>query len=301
MDKEARLRELLAAESTGRTDTAEPDYYALVKTAVARLQTAGSEQELCGLVVDEIRKITGHDRIMVHKFHPDGHGEVMAESRRADLGPWLGLHYPAQDIRRPARDVFTKTWIRPVPQVSGALAELVPLVNPDNGLSLNMTCCALRGASITYTEYLKIMSVAAAPTTATRTNENLRGLIACHHHAGPRHVSYQVRAACEFLAQVVTLQHQAAEIKEHANYRNTIEHVHRQLIDADNGIGIDPRHFGQVFKLFKRLHGRDEYGGGAGPTVVRKLAGRHQGKIWLDLTPGQGTTVDFTLPSGDLH
>ena len=226
---------VLEFESTGRTDSAEPDYYALVKITVARLQTAGSVQELCGMVADEIRKITGHDRVMVYKFHADGHGEVVAESRRVDLEPWLGLHYPAQDIPSPARDVFTKTWIRPVPQVSGPLAELVPLANPDNGLPLNMTYCALRGVSIMYTEYLNNMNVAAALTMAIRTNENLWGLIACHHYAGPKHVSYQVRAACEFLAQVVTLQHQAAEAKEHASYRNTIEYVHRQLITAAAG------------------------------------------------------------------
>ena len=232
---------ILEFESTGRTDAAEPDYYALVKTTVARLQTAGSVQELCNVVVDEVRKLTGHDRVMVYKFHADGHGEVVAESRQADLKPWLGLHYPAQDIPEPARQIFTKTWIRPVPEVSGALAELVPLVNPDNGLPLNMTYCVLRGVSIMYTEYLNNMDVAAALTMAIRTNENLWGLIACHHYAGPKHVSYQVRAACEFLAQVVTLQHQAAQAKEYTAYRSNIEHVHRQLIAADQPAGFTLR------------------------------------------------------------
>ena len=219
-------------ESTGHTDTAEPDYYALVKTTVARFQTAGPVQELCSLVADEIRKITGHDRIMVYKFHADGHGEVVTESRQVALEPSFDLRYPAQGVPRPARDVFTKTWIRPVPQVSGALAELVPLANPDNGLPLNRTSSALRGVSIVCAKCLNNMHAAAVLTMAIRTNENLWGLIACHHYAGRKHVCYQVRAACDFLAQVVTLQHQAAKAKEHAGYRNTIEHVHRQLIDA---------------------------------------------------------------------
>ena len=72
---------------------------------------------------------------------------------------------------------------------------------------------------------------------------------------------------------------------------------------TDNGIGIEPRHFAQVFKLFKRLHGRDEYGGGGGVglTIVRKLVERHHGRVWLDSCPGQGTTVYFTLSSGDTH
>lgn len=228
---------VLEFESTGRTEATQPDYYALVKTTVTRLQTAGSLLELCNVVVDEIRELTGQDRVMIYKFHADGHGEVLAESRRADLEPWLGLHYPAEDIPKPAREVFTKTWIRPVSDVSGALAELLPLVNPDTGMPLDMTYCALRGVSIMYTEYLHNMGVAAALTLAIRRNENLWGLIACHHYAGPKHISHQVRAACEFLAQVVTLQHQAAEAKEHAAYRRSIEKVHQKLIAAAGSTG----------------------------------------------------------------
>jgi chemotaxis family two-component system sensor kinase Cph1 len=223
---------ILEIEATGRTAAATPDYYGLVKKTVARLQTSGSLQHFCDAVADEIRELTGMDRVMVYKFHADGHGEVLAESRRGDLPSWLGLHYPPEDIPQPARDIFTKTWIRPVPDLSGALAELVPLVNPDTGKPLDMTYCALRGVSIMYTEYLRNMEVAAALTMAIRRNDKLWGLIACHHYAEPRHVPHQVLAACEFLAQVVSLQHQAAEDKEHLSYRLKIEGVHRVLLAA---------------------------------------------------------------------
>ena len=65
----------------------------------------------------------------------------------------------------------------------------------------------------------------------------------------------------------------------------------------DNGIGISPRHFDQVFKMFKRLHGREEYGGGtgAGLTIVRKLIERHNGLVWIESVPEEGTTFFFTL------
>ena len=65
----------------------------------------------------------------------------------------------------------------------------------------------------------------------------------------------------------------------------------------DNGIGISPRHFDQVFKMFKRLHGREEYGGGtgAGLTIVRKLVERHHGLVWPQSVTNEGTTFFFTL------
>jgi len=68
----------------------------------------------------------------------------------------------------------------------------------------------------------------------------------------------------------------------------------------DNGIGIPERHLETVFRIFKRLHARDEFGGGtgAGLTIVRKIVERHHGGVWIESTPGEGTTVFFTLGKG---
>jgi signal transduction histidine kinase len=65
----------------------------------------------------------------------------------------------------------------------------------------------------------------------------------------------------------------------------------------DNGIGIQEKHFDAIFRIFKRLHGRDKFGGGtgAGLTIVKKIVERHRGRIWLESTYGQGTAVYFTL------
>jgi signal transduction histidine kinase len=71
----------------------------------------------------------------------------------------------------------------------------------------------------------------------------------------------------------------------------------------DNGIGIPEKHHDSVFRIFKRLHGRDKYGGGtgAGLTIVKKIIERHHGRIWLESSPGAGTTFYFTLEEGDVR
>ncbi|MDG3007033.1 ATP-binding protein [Paludisphaera mucosa] len=65
----------------------------------------------------------------------------------------------------------------------------------------------------------------------------------------------------------------------------------------DDGIGIPEKHHQNVFRLFKRLHGRDKFGGGtgAGLTFSKKIVERHGGAIWIESTPDEGSTFNFTL------
>ncbi|MDE2292731.1 MAG: hypothetical protein KGL53_11675 [Elusimicrobia bacterium] len=66
----------------------------------------------------------------------------------------------------------------------------------------------------------------------------------------------------------------------------------------DNGIGIEPAHAGQLFKMFRRLHSSSAYeGSGIGLAIARKIVERHGGTIWVESKPGEGTAFRFTLES----
>jgi chemotaxis family two-component system sensor kinase Cph1 len=221
---------VLEFEATGRqADHAERDYFSLVRAAVGRLQTATGLSEFCDQVTTEVRNMTGLDRVMVYRFHADLHGEVFAESRRDDLPAWLGLHYPATDIPHPAREIFKKLWVRPLQNVAGPLVEMMPLANPDTGKPLDMTYCALRAPSVMYTEYLANMGVAATLVMPILVDGQLWGLIVSHQYTATW-FGYQLRAACELIAQVVSLQLKSTEYIEQQAYRLKVDRVHQQLI-----------------------------------------------------------------------
>ncbi|MGB8179046.1 MAG: ATP-binding protein [Acidimicrobiales bacterium] len=70
---------------------------------------------------------------------------------------------------------------------------------------------------------------------------------------------------------------------------------------ADNGIGIAPGHRARVFKMFQRLHTRDEYPGtGIGLAITKRLVEAHGGEIGIADNESGGTTVWITIPGSKM-
>ena len=175
-----------------------------LRGSVLRLQTASDVARLASIAAEEVRTITGFDRVMIYRFDEEWNGEVTAESKREDLEPFLGLHYPASDIPVQARRLYTVNWLRFIGSVAYVPSPLVPANDPERGTPLDLSHSVLRSVSPIHIEYLKNMGVTASMSISLVSNGVLSGLIACHHYSGPRLVSYAVRETSEFLGQALS-------------------------------------------------------------------------------------------------
>ncbi|KAI3863807.1 hypothetical protein MKW98_031399 [Papaver atlanticum] len=191
----------------------------LADRAILRLQAlpGGDIKTLCDTVVELVRELTGYDRVFVYKFHEDEHGEVVAESKRSDLEPYMGLHFPSTDIPQASRFLFEQNRVR---IIVDCCARPVPVVQDELMQPLFLVGSTLRAPHGCHTEYMANMGSVASLAMSVTINENgkegsgasgvgnsmrLWGLVVCHHTSA-RCISFPLRYACGFLVQVFGLQ-----------------------------------------------------------------------------------------------
>jgi chemotaxis family two-component system sensor kinase Cph1 len=205
-------------------------FYHLARASINKLEETGNLHDFCQILVQEVRKVTGFDRVMLYKFDDDGHGSVIAEEKLENMESYLGLHYPESDIPRPARKLFASNWIRIIPDTHAEPVEIFPAINPLIQRHPDLTNSILRSPYSCHIEYLHNMGVGASLSISLIKEGKLWGLIACHHQT-PKYVSYEMRKACEFLGRVIFSELADREETEDYDYRMRLTYIQSALVE----------------------------------------------------------------------
>ncbi|KAM7280036.1 hypothetical protein ACFE04_007170 [Oxalis oulophora] len=186
----------------------------LAVRSISRLQSlpGGDIKTLCETVAEVVRDLTGYDRVMVYKFHEDEHGEVLAESRRVDLEPYTGLHYPAVDIPQASRFLFKQNRVRMIVNCHSKPVRVIqdeelpqPICLVGSTLRAPHKCHAQYMANMGSIASLALAIVIYGNDKEGRDTMRLWGLVVCHH-TSTRQIPFPLRFACEFLMQAFGLQ-----------------------------------------------------------------------------------------------
>ncbi|MEC4984770.1 MAG: ATP-binding protein [Oscillatoria sp. PMC 1068.18] len=204
------------------------NFYHLVKAALKKIPQAATFADSAAIVVQEIRQLTDYDRVMLYRFDSDQSGVVIAEDKKAQIEPFLGLHYPAADIPQPARNLFARNWLRIIVDVNYQPVNIIPEFNPLTEAPLDLSDSILRSVSPCHLEYLQNMGVSASLSISLIHENQLWGLIVCHHHQ-PKYVDYEIRKACELLGQFMSVELYKQQQQDLLQYSEKINNIHNRI------------------------------------------------------------------------
>lgn len=214
----------------GRQANSFVSIYEEISYVIAALKKAENLQALGQIASTELKKLSGFDRVMLYQFDQQWNGTVVAEAMEEGMNSYLGLRFPASDVPKPARDLYSRTPYRIIPDVQAKPVKLYPVVNPDSNSLTDIADCILRGVPLVHIEYLQNMGVAASMSTPVIVDNRLWGLISCHH-SQPKPVSFEARSSFEIISGIISAQLSALEKEESFTYRTELYKTELKLVE----------------------------------------------------------------------
>jgi light-regulated signal transduction histidine kinase (bacteriophytochrome) len=213
-------------EPHARNDFA--DHVSMIVPVIAQLEQASTLAALCDTAARLVRQMTGYDRVMVYRFHPDESGEVIAEDRDEALEPFKGLRYPAADIPKQARELFRRNRFRIIADMQAEAVPIIPALGPeDEAIDLSMSM--LRAHSRMHLAYMRNMGVGASLAIAIVRHDRLWGMISCHHRSA-RLPAYSLRTVAELLSQTFSLMLDRILVAQAEGLRERARHLNDRLL-----------------------------------------------------------------------
>ncbi|MBW4474823.1 MAG: GAF domain-containing protein [Stenomitos rutilans HA7619-LM2] len=197
-------------------------------------------QEILQATVVEVRRFLEVDRVMVYRFHPDEHGEVLAEAIQHQQLPSLkGLHFPADDIPSEARALFLKARQRSIVDLSAqqiGWSTSKAFEGSDSGLG----SLSYRPVDVCHREYLKAMGVQASVVVPILQQEQLWGLLVAHH-SKPRSVSeadlHFLQLVVDQVATAIAQANLLSQVQLQAQQESTANRIATLLYASTNPFG----------------------------------------------------------------
>jgi light-regulated signal transduction histidine kinase (bacteriophytochrome) len=164
-----------------------------------QLSDAITIQGLLDAIVGVIKELTSFHRCMVYQFDEEYNGTVVAElvNPQACSDVYRGLHFPASDIPKQARDLYKINRVRVLFDRDLETSRLICKHVKDVDTPVDLTHSYLRAMSPVHLKYLKNMGVKSTMSISLNYNDNLWGLICCHSY-GPKglRVPFPIRELC---------------------------------------------------------------------------------------------------------
>lgn len=204
--------------------------YQELRYAMTTVEASGTTREACIAAVEELKRISGFDKIMIYQFDPEWNGDVIAEVKEQGMDAYLGLKFPASDIPKQARELYKKTPYRLIPNVDYTPVRLYPVINPSTNAFTDLSFINLRSVAGVHLEYLKNMGVVASMSTRILVDGQLWGLIACHHRV-PKYLSFEMCSVFELLSGVISAKISAVQKQDVFTYRSNMQNLYAGLLE----------------------------------------------------------------------
>ncbi|MBC3539114.1 GAF domain-containing protein [Rufibacter sediminis] len=226
--------EYVLIELEDNQDTSSKDsflkLYQQIKYLTSLIKQAGSTKEIAQITVEEIKKLTGFDRVLAYQFDPQWNGIVIGQAKEEDMDDYMDLRFPASDVPKQSRDLYFSNPYRLIPTRDYTPVKLMPLINPLSQRFTDLSDCNLRSVATVHLEYLANLQIMASMSLPLIIDNQLWGLISCHHKT-PINPSYELRSALELLSGIVSGQLAAKERENTIALKAQLRGIHAQLLE----------------------------------------------------------------------
>lgn len=211
------------------------DVQKMIGRSVSEMLADKNLQNMLNNTAAQVKNIIHYDRVMIYRFADDGHGEVVAEAKNETLDTWLGLHYPASDIPKQARELYKLNLTRLIADVNTEPSKIITTAG--NLQHLDLTNAQLRAVSPVHIQYLKNMEVASSFSISLLYKKELWGLIACHNYT-PRFIDYKARESSKLIGQILSSALEYRQDEEnyqvHEVFKNNLDKLSKYLQENDS-------------------------------------------------------------------